>query len=198
MKKSLTYFILVTLLSLQSMAVIAQDSRFNGGIICGLNFAELEGSDIMDYFGLNTGLIGTVSLTKKTQLGIEFLFSQNGEYILPEYYPQLQYGRIRLNHIEIPLHINWLISSLQKNGFYNCRLNFGLAYTRLLSYKIQNLEKFEVSNQIIYNKKDAYILQFGTIYNFTKKIGLNLKASMPIRRQALDWTLAARMIYMFQ
>lgn len=185
------------LLSLQGVIVKAQNTRFNGGIIGGLNFAELEGNDITDYFGLNTGLIGTLNLTKKTQLGVEFLFSQNGEYILPEFYPKIQYGQVRLNHIEIPIHVDWSISSLQKNGFYDCRLNFGLAYTRLIAYKAENIEKVDVSNQIIYKDKDAYLLQLGTTYNFTKKIGLNFKASLPIRRQVLDWTLALRMIYMF-
>lgn len=197
MTKSCVYLLLAMLFSLQSVVVSAQNTRFNAGIIGGLNFAELEGSDITDNFGLNTGLIGMMALTKKTQLAIEFLYSQNGEYILPEFYPRIQYGQVRLNHIEIPIHIGWSIVPVQKKGLYDCRLNVGIAYTRLIGFKAKNIENVDISNQIIYNDKDAYIVQLGSTYNFTKKMGLNFKASLPIRRQELDWTLALRMIYTF-
>jgi hypothetical protein len=84
--------------SIKSLALIAffifqlgsaksQNSPFNAGVIAGLNFSELEGNSITDYFGLNAGLIGTARIAKHAQIGVEFLFSQNGEYILPEYYP---------------------------------------------------------------------------------------------------------------
>ena len=36
----------------------AQNPRFNLGLIAGLNFAELEGEGITDYFGVNAGLLG--------------------------------------------------------------------------------------------------------------------------------------------
>lgn len=39
---------------------IAQKNRFHIGLLAGLNFAELEGDGITDYFGLNAGLLGEV------------------------------------------------------------------------------------------------------------------------------------------
>lgn len=66
MAKSLLGFLLITLCSLQAPA---QSSRFNTGIVGGLNFAELEGNDLTDYFGLNVGLLGAMRLTNKTQTG---------------------------------------------------------------------------------------------------------------------------------
>jgi hypothetical protein len=89
MVKLMLVFLLMTLCSFHAPA---QTSRFKAGIVGGLNFAELEGNDLTDYFGLNVGLLGAMRLSNKTQLGLEFLFSQNGEYILPTYYPNIQYG----------------------------------------------------------------------------------------------------------
>lgn len=189
-------FLVLSLILLSCSGSSAQTSRFNAGLVAGLNFAELEGNGIADYFGLNAGIIGTAKLTKHSQLGMEILFSQNGEYILPEYYPALQYGQVWLNHVEVPVHIDWLIGVFQRDKFYDWNLNIGLAYTRLVSYNVETIDKENVNDQIIYSNKDAILLQAGTTYNFTKKLGLNFKASLPIRIEGLSWTLAARLCYM--
>lgn len=181
---------------LTTSRIFGQTSRFNAGFVAGLNFAELEGNGITDYFGLNAGIIGTAKLSKHSQLGMEILFSQNGEYILPEYYPAIQYRQVWLNHIEVPVHIDWLIGVFQRDKFYDWNLNIGLAYTRLLSYNVETVDQVNVNDQIIYLNKEAILLQAGTTYNFTRNIGLNLKASLPIRIEGLSWTLAARLIYM--
>lgn len=180
------------------MTAGAQHSRFNAGGIIGLNFSELSGDGITDYFGLNAGLIGTARLSKHGQVAIEFLFSQNGEYVLPEFYPQVQYGQISLNHIEIPVHIDWLFGVFQRDKFYDWNLNLGIAYTRLLGFKVKDIENREITNQIKYGDKEACLLQAGTTYSFTKKIALNLKASLPIKVDGLSWTLAARMCYLIR
>ena len=192
MAKSILGFLLIIFCSIHAPA---QTSRFSAGVIGGLNFAELEGNDLTDYFGLNVGLLGAMRLSKKTQLGLEFLFSQNGEYILPTYYPNIQYGKIQLNHLEIPVYLDWLLSGVRNDKSYSLHLNVGLAYARLMNYKVESIEKIDVSEQIIYTNKEAYLMQVGTTYNLSKKIGLNLKATLPIRREALDWTLAARVVY---
>ncbi|HQX44338.1 MAG: hypothetical protein IPO72_16915 [Saprospiraceae bacterium] len=176
----------------------AQGSRFNAGFTAGLNFAALEGNGNTNYIGLNTGIIGTAKITRHSQLGMEILFSQNGEYILPKYYPAVQYGQVWLNHVEVPVHIDWLIGVFQKDKFYDWNLNIGLAYTRLLSYNIETIDKVNVNDKIIYANKDAILIQAGTTYNFTKKMGINFKASLPIRIKGLSWTLAARLIYMIK
>lgn len=191
-------FTLIVFFVFQFGLAKSQDARFNVGMIAGLNFSELEGNDITDYFGLNAGLIGTARIAKHSQIGVEFLFSQNGEYVLPEYYPSVQYGQVWLNHIEIPVHIDWLIGVFQKEKFYDWNLNIGIAYTRLIGYNAKDTEGIAVTKEIIYKNKEAYLLQAGTIYHFTKKIAFNLKATLPIRRDGLNWTLAARMIYMIR
>jgi hypothetical protein len=175
--------------------LIAQNRIFNLAIPLGLNFSELEGNEITDYYGLNTGIMGIAKFSKHGQVGMEMLFSQNGEYILPEYYPPLQYGKVRLNHIELPIHVDWLIGVFQRDKFYDLNLNIGIAYTRIFSHHIEDLDKNDVSSQIIYENKEAMLLQAGMFYRFSDHIGMNLKASLPIRIDGLSWTLAARMIY---
>ncbi len=194
--KSILFLISSIFIILYTCDCFAQSSRFKTGVVAGLNFSELEGDEITDYLGLNAGLIGTARLSKHTQLGMEILFSQNGEYILPKSYPGLQYGQIWLNHIEVPIHFDWLIGVFQRDKFYDWNLNIGVAYTRLLSYQIETSDKIKINDQIVYENKDALLLQFGTNYNFTKHIGLNLKATLPIRIEDLSWTLAARIVYM--
>lgn len=188
--------LVIALIILTYSGSFGQTSRFNAGIVTGLNFSELEGNGFTDYIGLNAGIIGTAKLSKHSQLGLEILFSQNGEYILPKYYPALQFGQVWLNHIEVPIHIDWLIGVFQRDKFYDWNLNIGLAYTRLVSYNIETIDKVNVDDQIIYENIDATLLQAGTTYNFTKRMGLNFKASLPIRIEGLSWTLAARLIYM--
>ncbi len=196
MNKLKQSILILTLILLTWSESIAQTSRFNAGFVAGLNFSALEGSGITDYFGLNAGIIGTAKLTKRSQLGMEILFSQNGEYILPEYYPALEYGQVWLNHLEVPVHFDWLFNVFQKDKFYDWNLNLGLAFTRLISYNVNTIDKENINEQIVYVNHDALLLQAGTTYNFTKKMGLNFKASLPIRLEGLNWTLAARLIYM--
>lgn len=197
MKKNAARFALYLLFALSSFHLFSQDSRFHAGVVAGLNFSELEGDGVTDYFGLNTGLIGTARLTKHAQLGVELLYSQNGEYIIPEFYPPLEYGPVRLNHLEIPIHIDWLIGVFQRESYYDLNLSIGTAYTRLLSYRVKDAEKKDVSDQVVYGDRDAWHLQAATSYQLSKRLGLNLKASLPISVNGLDWTLAARLVYMF-
>lgn len=110
--------------------------------------------------------------------------------------PNIQYCPIQLNHLEIPVYFDWLLSGVRNNKSYSLHLNLGVAYARLMSYKVQSSEKKDISDQIIYTNKEAYLVQAGTTYNLGKKIGLNFKAILPIRKEGLDWTLAARMVYM--
>lgn len=197
MQKAIKVNLLILLFLWVATGSEAQHTRFNAAVVAGLNFAELEGEKVTDYFGLNAGLLGTARLSKHSQIGVELLFSQNGEYILPESYPQLEYGQVWLNHIEIPVHIDWLIGVFQRDKFYDWNLNLGVAYTRLIGHKAKDINDLDVSRQIVYGNKEAYLLQAGTHYQFTRRVGLNLKASLPMRVDGLSWTLAARMMYTF-
>ena len=192
-------FGLLLILSLSSTQILtAQTQRFNAGIIAGLNLAELTGNSVSDYYaGWNVGIISTAKLSDHWQLGLEVLFSQNGEYILPKYYPKISYGQIRLNHVEIPVHLDFLTGIWKSDGYYNWKLHLGLAYARLLTHYAEDRYEIEVSDQLIYNNREVFLIQGGLTHQFNKKLGLNLRTSWPVTINGLDWTLAVRMIYMF-
>ena len=173
-----------------------QPPRFGAGLIAGLNFSELEGDGITDYFGLNAGVLGTYGLSKHWQFGLELLFSQNGEYILPIFYPPVRYGDVWLNHLEIPVHIDFKMRVFKKEKYADLLLSLGAAYAKLLSYKVEDVNGLDISSLIYYGNETSYNLQAGTTYFFTEKMGLNLKASLPMQTDGLSWTLAARLVYL--
>lgn len=188
--------LVISIFVLISQGLNAQHPRFQAGLIGGLNFAELEGEKITSYAGLNAGLLGTARFAKHAQIGLEFLFSQNGEYILPERYPAVKYGKIRLNHLEIPVHLDLLIGVFEREKFYDLNLGLGLAWTRLLGHYVEDIDGQNVSDQVIYGNRETLLLQPAMTCKFTPKIGLNLKASLPVRVDGLSWTLAGRLVYL--
>lgn len=186
----------LSILILSCISSISQNPRFNGGIVAGFNFAELEGNGLLDYFGINAGFRGTARLGENSQLSLELLYSQNGEYILPDYYPNADYGKVRLDHVEIPVHLEWRFNRLKMKQSKSWKIGAGLAYTRLLNFKAEDVLEHDLSDLFIYSRKDAILLQATTSYFFNKHLGLNLRATMPARFDGLDWTLSARMVYM--
>lgn len=189
--------LLCALLVPSTHVVLAQDQRFRAGAIAGLNFAELVGNGGTDYVGPNIGLIGTFRFADHGQIGLEMLYSQNGEYVLPEYYPALEYGRIRLHHLEVPVHVDLLIGLLHHETYYDWNLNIGIAYTELLSYHAEDRSGTDVSGEVVYGNRRAMLLQAGTTYHVSERLGFNWRVSLPIRVDGLSWTMAGRALYMF-
>jgi hypothetical protein len=176
---------------------ISQERVLSVSIAAGLNFSQLEGEGVTDYYGLNAGVVGSVKISKNFQISTELLFSQNGEYILPLYYPPADYGKIRLNYLEIPIHTDWLFSIFRKEAFQDFYLQSGFAYVRLINYYGEDIFENDLSERVVYDKRDGILTQIGICYFFTEDIGLNLRASLPVRLNGLGWTLSSRLIYEF-
>ena len=123
-------------------------------------------------------------------MSIELLYSQNGEYILPAFYPSIQYGKIRLNHLEIPIHIDWQIAKDDKKG----EINWGLSFFKLLNYQIEDQEGIKVTDQVVYDQEIGLGIQGGATYFFNDHLGFNFRAIFPLDA-GLDWTLAGRFVY---
>lgn len=188
---------LASVLLLTLCAAKAQQRRFDAGLVAGLNFAELTGKGSHAYFGPNVGAITSYRFAKHGQVALEMLYSQNGEYILPEYYPALNYGTLRLHHLEIPVHVDLLIGLLSRENYYDLRLQLGLAYAELLGFRAQDSEGADVSDLVVYGNRKALLLQAGAAYHVSRRIGLNWRVSLPVRVDGLSWTTAARVLYLF-
>ena len=95
--------ILFLLFFLLSLNLVAQ--RFSAGIVGGMNTSELDALGLDSYTGLNIGLVGTAKLKNRFHLSTEILWSQNGDYIIPFQYADIQYDRVRLDFVEIPIQL---------------------------------------------------------------------------------------------
>jgi len=187
-------FILLFLL-ISNLKAFAQKEIFNLGAVVGINIASLP-NDECDYKGLNTGIFCNADINKHYDLRMEILFSQNGEYILPKHYPEIEYRKIRLNHVELPFHFDFYVNSFNSTKFLpDWSLEIGFAYTRLFSYYAEDRIGYDITDQIIYDYIDTFLFQFGTTVFFTKHFGYNIRFSKPIKNYMLDLTGALRLIY---
>lgn len=184
-------FLLFSLLPFSPL--LSQDSKFNVGLVLGLNFAELEGESVWDFPGLNTGIVGKVILSDKWSISTEILFSQNGEYILPDYWPIVEYKNIQLNHLEVPLYVSYKMLS-DSNKPRTLHLQAGFAWAKLLDYSAHNLNSVDLSDEIIYSKETNIFLQMGALFFFNEHLAFNVKGSIPFASN-LDLTIATRLIY---
>jgi len=193
MKELKSYTLLIFISLFFSSSIFSQKQQFEVGLIGGLNFSALAGEELTDFYGLNLGIISTARLSEKYKLGIAFLFSQNGEYIIPELYPPIEFSQLRLNHLEIPIHINRIVTRSRNGKSQKATFNIGAAYVHLINHKAKNEVKEDVSSQIIYNKRNAILPQAGVTFHFSPNWGFNLKATVPVN--VIDWTIAVRMVY---
>ena len=100
----------------------------------------------------------------------------------------------RASAVKIQRHAKIKALAKKRDKIYDININIGIAYVKLLNHSAKDINEMDVTNQIVFDKKDAFHLQSGLTYKFAKNLGLNFKATVPIRVE--DWTIAARIIYM--
>lgn len=175
------------------MTYRGEAQRFQLGIVGGINLSELEGDDISSNFGLNTGLKIKTSISEGWALSTELLYSQAGEYVLPTYYPPVNYGKIRLDYLEIPLAISRQFYPM--DDYYQKQFSLGVSYVQLVNYKAADAFGTDVTQQIIWDKKTNLIGHLGISHFFNKQTVLNFRAALGKNENAWSWTLAFRGIY---
>ena len=170
--------------------------RFNAGFIAGINLSELNGNDgVGSYYGINLGVIGIADLNNKMHFSLELLWSQNGEYIIPEFFPAIDYSKIKLNFIEIPFQFNYQLRQNEGNSNRFGWLRAGLAYAHLLDHKVYK-ENVDVSNQIIFGKKNAILVNFGGTFFLNQHWGVDVRMSFPTQVNDMVPNFSFRGIYL--
>ncbi|MEM1216622.1 MAG: hypothetical protein AAGJ82_13095, partial [Bacteroidota bacterium] len=139
----------------------------------------------------------TFHLNERWYFRQELLFRQNGEYILPAFYPQIEYGAIRLDHVELPLSIERRLVLRRRAVDRMVSLGLGVAYTRLLRAEIADAEGRDVTESVIYEERDNWLLQTTIGYSFTRRFGIGLRLSWPVFTQGLGTTAAVRLQYVW-
>ena len=170
--------------------------RFSAGIVGGLNatVSEVLGSE--NSTGLNLGLVGTAKLANRFYLSTEILWSQNGEYIQPLQYADIQYDRVRLDFVEIPIQLAYLMKPKEEDRFQKGWLRIGIAYTKLIDYKIE-VGLVERNELVVWDKKEALLINFGGVYFFNEHWGINCRMSLSTFGKDMGPTIAFRGMYVF-
>lgn len=186
MKYILAVFLLMQMSGIQY--ILGQADRFSIGSVLGLNFASLPyeqtiNSDEQNKHnnGINTGVFCNAIINSQFNIKIEMLYSVNGSFIYPEFFPKIDYGKIKLRHIEVPFHLDFYINSFKLTNFLpDWSFEIGGAYTKLFNYYIEDVDENNVTEQIKYNYNDALLIQAGTTIYFAKHFGANLRYSLPL------------------
>jgi len=113
---------------------------FNGGLICGANFTQVDGDTYNGYHkvGLNTGGTVYIHFTKKFGVSMELLYSQKGSRGVDQeqsVYVGTYFSRyyMNLNYAEVPLllHFIFKLNGIKKSIDFEA----GGSYDRLINSK---------------------------------------------------------------
>jgi hypothetical protein len=146
--------------------ILAQ--RFQAGLLAGLNMGQIHGDDLAGYHqpGLNAGLRTSASLSNKLNLGIEFLYSQQGSDRVPGDPFSRPYDNIRLNMVEVPVML--MLTE------WKFQLAAGMSYSRLINYSIRDIGGVQVSSNYILDPNGLSGL-LGATWLFENRWGLDMR-----------------------
>jgi len=130
----------------------AQERRFRGGLIAGVNLAQIDGDLLYGYnrLGFSAGAKVNTILTERWQLSLELIFSQQGSSRSRNDLGS-SYERIRLNYVEVPVMINFLDWKMHFSG--------GLVYGRLIDFNVEDIFGEDITDAEEFNEDAlSYIL----------------------------------------
>ncbi|MEL6924130.1 MAG: outer membrane beta-barrel protein [Bacteroidota bacterium] len=185
---------ILLLLGLFGLQFGSHAQRFEGAVVFGANFAELTGEDVSDFIGANAGLRGTVRLRENLRLGLELLFSQQGEYLLVKDFPNVPLTKVRLNYVEVPLQLDWRVVVKEEKSAW---LNFGGAFAKLINYEIVARDQGDITELVSWQQETAMLITFGATAFFNEHIGLNFRGAQSLRSLQLSPVLSFRAMYRF-
>jgi hypothetical protein len=209
--------LLCCLLLLGSFATItAQDGRFKGGLVVGLNISQINGDDYagFDKIGLQAGVRGVAVLTNKMELGLELLYSQRGSQVPDPAIPQERNGEpcfdcIELTYVEVPVtfnYLDWAAKGGENNTeFHRIHAFGGLSYGRLLNSYVDFQDIVPIQNEF---KKNDLSITLGATFYLTPHLGLSLRYTksifplykdtvVPIRKPLFGFLYNFQTVYMF-
>lgn len=165
--------------------------RFQGGVAAGFNLSQLDGDKLSGFnqIGVNAGGRVAAILSDRWQLSMEMLFSQQGSKRTNTDNQNAGIDKIRLNLVEVPVMINFLE--------WKFHVSAGLSYSRLISYKVEDIFGEDVTEMQDYNENLLAVILSATYY-FNENIGLNIgwsKALTDLQAQDGAGTLISRNLH---
>ena len=148
-------------------SIYTYGQRFSGTAIVGANVSQIDGDKLFgwDKLGINGGFRLGYGIADKTNLAIEFLFSQRGS--APGISSGSDFQSIDLKYIEIPVLVEYNDWYLEDEDYYKVGVEGGFSYGNLFSVNSSN--SFVPDDLEGYKKHDlSYTI--GARYSFTKHI----------------------------
>ncbi len=168
------YLLSIILLILANSLIYSQ--RFSAGLSAGFNISELEKNSIDGNIGITAGIRGIVNLKSNWQLSTALLYSQQGDYfddiliVAPLETHFLQY-------LEIPIQFHHLFLKNEEKDFYQCQLNYGITYARLIDANVVTIDGLALEvydtqnpNRLLYN--------LGVTGFFNPNFGIDFRGTM--------------------
>jgi hypothetical protein len=170
MKKSkLTCGLIVLCLFLFAKQGDAQ-RRFEGAAIAGFNLSQVDG-DLLDGYnkpGVNVGARVDAILTDRWQVGLEFLFVQQGASRNNNDNLASRFDKIRLNMVEVPVLVHF--------RDWKMEVSAGGSYGRIINYEIIDVLGEDISEQVPLSA-DVFSVVLDGSFHFTDNWALNIRWS---------------------
>lgn len=134
-----------------------QAQRFEGALVAGGNFAQIDGDDLAGYnkFGLHAGVRVTAVLNPKWQVSMDLLYSQRGS-ARGENEVAFALDNVSLNFVEVPIMVQ-LVD-------WKVHFGAGLSYSRLFNHKAINGVGEDVSDSRPFKSNNVGFIADATYY----------------------------------
>ena len=170
MKKSKLTFCLTLLSFLIFVEYSNAQQRFEGSAIAGFNLSQIDG-DLLDGYnkpGVNVGARVDAVLNERWQVGLEFLFVQQGASRNNSDNPASRFDKIRLNMVEVPV--------LAHFRDWKMELSAGGSYGRIINYEIIDILGEDITEQVPLSA-DVFSIIIDGSFHFTDNWALNIRWS---------------------
>jgi len=173
--------------------------KFEGYLAFGSNLTEANltqsgNRQVGTRIGLNAGPGVSALISKRCEISLEMLYSQNAHYARIIETPSLALNRIRMHFVEVPLTIGYRfnIEKDKKENFYKRRIIGGIAYARLFRQKVLAIDGTDLTNAVRFDQENAFLFNIAATSFFSKALALNGKGTLTTFG---EWTVALRLLY---
>jgi len=180
---------------------------FEAGVIAGINLSQLHGDALAGFnqIGLNFGGRVAVTPVEKWKWSLDFLYSQKGSNKGSDDPITIPIKSFRMNYTEVNFMVHFL-DWLQEteNEYYKLHFDFGVAWGRLLNFKVKDDFGTDISSTEDLSKNMFDIIAGATFY-INNNVGINGQYAYTVNNVRKDKneqslagrTLTFRVFYMF-
>ena len=150
-----------------------QAQRFKAGVVAGLNASQIDGDRLLGFhkIGIHTGLKVYTILSERWEVGLSFLYTQQGTAAAKTDVLGSRYDKIKLNFVEVPLMIHF--------NEWKFKLGTGISYSNLINYTVIDVLGQDISELENYNS-NIFSFIVGVSLKTNDHLWLNLRWSKSI------------------